>query len=166
MKNTPWLKYLILILLIIGSLIVDKYFYYKVISNPFITPFCFIALPTATLLNIAIGVLIGFEYIRSEAKKDGHWRFNWLRALILLVPTLYLIIGFTGIIYGRIIFKPIMYLYKLKLLSSGMDVLSIMRLLFGYWFITSFYKKVEVKKQVTHNSDLSSQQAILNGENK
>jgi len=154
MKKASWLKYLILILLIIGFLVLDKYIYYKAFSTLDITPISFLAFPFLTLLNIAIGVLIGLEPLFKEAKKEGRWKFNWLRALILLLPTLYLIIVFTGIIYGRIYCRPLLFLlYEHHLTNTAMDVLSIIRLLFGYWLITSFYKKSETAPQFTTENE-------------
>ena len=153
MKKASWLKYLILILLIIGFLVLDKYIYYKAFSTLDIAPISFLAFPFLTLLNIAIGVLIGLEPLFKEAKKEGRWKFNWLRALILLLPTLYLIIVFTGIIYGRIYFRPIMFIYKHQLFNTAMDILSIIRLLFGYWLVTSFYKNSETAPQITTENE-------------
>ena len=154
MKKASWLKYLILILLIIGFLVLDKYIYYKAFSTLDIAPISFLAFPFLTLLNIAIGVLIGLEPLFKEAKKEGRWKFNWLRALILLLPTLYLIIVFTGIIYGRIYCRPLLFLlYEHHLTNTAMDVLSIIRLLFGYWLITSSYKKSETAPQFTTENE-------------
>ena len=134
------LRYLLYIILIISFFVLDVYIYYKAYNSAALSLYSYIAMPITTLGNIAIGVLIGLEHFYAEAKITGRWKFDWLKALILLIPLSFLIVCLSGLIYGRIIFRPIFYLYQHHLLNYGVDILSVIRLLFGYWLITSFYK--------------------------
>lgn len=147
------LRYLLYIILIIGFFALDEYIYYKAFNSAGLSLYCYIAMPITTLGNIAIGVLIGLEHFYKEAKIAGPWKFDWLKALILLAPLSFLIVCFSSLIYGRIIFRPIFYLDQRHLLNYGVDILSVIRLLFGYWFITSFYKNNAEASQISTEND-------------
>ena len=146
MKKILWLKYLILFVLMAGLMFLDRYIDNYMAHFPLATMDAirygqkrfFIS----AIINIIIGVLLGLEYFVTETKKVGHWKFNWLRVVILSIPSLYLIISpffITGI--NRIAF----YIYQpmITIIASwanGLKFLPVIQVLFGYWFITSFSK--------------------------
>ena len=135
MKNKLWLKYLLYIIFIFILLALDRYSQFKATTHA-VTSYNFVALLVTTFVNAAIGALLALEPLSTEAKKVGRWKFNWTRAIILLVPSLYIIICYYSLYFGKIIFRPIYYLYKIDSLKTGVDVMTVFRLLFGYWFTT------------------------------
>gem|GEM_PF-3948125 len=83
----------------------------------------------------------------------GHWKFNWPRAVILIAPSLYILTGIYCFYYGRFIFGPIYNLYRTNptTMKIGVNIESVLRLLVGYWFITSFYKSGEASAKGKNN---------------
>lgn len=142
MKVKSWFKYLIYITLIlflivlrdyVGKLVSESYYrfenssaiYYAVIS---------------LILGICIGAFLGLEHLIGECGKEGRWKINLPKLILVGLPSLYVsltnIYFFSGSVFiMKIIAQPLSYLLK-----YGLDHVSLFQVIFGFVVITSFFK--------------------------
>ncbi len=140
MNIKSWFKYLIYLLLILAMvyLNISKFFsFYNKINFTYNYFHLFIN----TFSGILIGVLLGSENFYKEYKREGVWKINVPKLIVIGLPSLYL--AFTYIL----LFTRIPVLSKLVLntssylLNLGTDkYILFFQLILGYVIITSFYR--------------------------
>jgi hypothetical protein len=144
MKIKPWLKYLIYSVLIIGLVILNEYVcqkhkaaYYRM---NFSVEYLYSAI--SMLICIGIGALLGLEQLLKEIKREGSWKVNIPRLLIIGLPSLYFAFSFLimYITYHNSIIIRILIYPLFFLMHFGTYYTAIFQLIFGYVMITSFYK--------------------------
>jgi hypothetical protein len=139
MKEKSWLKYFLIIMLMIlvvfcVNYIFDRNTNIQRVINPVIISIVF---------YIIIGLLLGLEHVIQEIKKIGSWRINIAKLVLLGIPSLYFSFGvFIYFAIGK--FLPNVFTYPIaKLISSKIEFLSVFQIILGYSIISSFYKKVD-----------------------
>ncbi len=81
------------------------------------------------LLHYLLGALLGLEHLTGQFKKSGRFKFNLERFLIVGIPAFVLSIEYLELYYVRIglTYTPIFLLF--------------LRIVFGYYLVTSIYKQ-------------------------
>ncbi len=81
------------------------------------------------LLHYSLGALLGIEHLIDQFKKSGRFKFNLERFLIVGIPAFILSIDYLEFYYVRIglTYTPIFLLF--------------LRIVFGYYLVTSIYKR-------------------------
>ncbi len=140
MKVKPWLRYLIFTTVIIVMIALWGYISSIIISSYYRFESNYSYLIISLLLGISIGLLIGLEHFISEKSKEGIWKINYPKMLLVGLPSLYFSIA--GIlIYGNSQFMLTIIAYPLLwLMRFGLDHVDIFQILLGYTVITSFQK--------------------------
>lgn len=143
MKNKPWLKYLIYLLLILGLIYIDGYL--KVQENIYQEEtygLNYIYFVISIFTKISIGSLLGLEYLVDEMQKEGSWKINLPKMLFLVLPSLYFSISYFAFYFFienpfyQVITYPIFIFIK-----NDLDFVYIFQLMLGYFLITSFFKE-------------------------
>jgi hypothetical protein len=145
MKLKSWVKYLVYVILIFFLVVLRGYvgksiseLYYK-FENSSAIVYAVINL----ILGMCIGGLLGLEYLIGEFGKEGKWKVNLPKLILVGLPSLYVsltyIYFFSGSVFilKRIVY-PLTYLFK-----YGLDYVSLFQVILGYVVITSFYKCYE-----------------------
>lgn len=139
MRKNNWLFYFIYSLILVSYsificniLIFEKEQYQRLYSN-------FSLFIWSIILCIVLGLLLGLETFLSNMKKEGHWKINLPKLILLGVPSLYFSLGILILLIPitpirQILSYPILYLLKYD------DILSIFQVILGYIIITSFIK--------------------------
>lgn len=145
MKAKPWLKYLIFVisifLLIVLREYVDKLFlesYYR-----FKYPGVYFYLVISLIFGVCIGLFMGAEHLIKELKKEGTWKINLPKLIIVGLPSLYFSLSniwfaSSNQFIHKIIASPSLYLFK-----YGLGFISLFQMVLGYVVITSFFKEQE-----------------------
>ena len=90
------------------------------------------------LFPIIIGILLGLSKFINELKKEGTWKWDWVKFLAAGLPTLY-ISSFYILAYFQI--SPYLYPSKLIYIISGSEfIFNLSAMAFGYLFLTTLYK--------------------------
>lgn len=122
-----WLKYLLYIL-IICMVSFSRQYFTTLRGTTYIALFNI----GVMILNVMVGVLLGAEVLDSEFKKEGSWKVNTPKLVLVGLPSL--LIGFSSLIlFGEFAF--IGNLPQAIFANSG-----VFQLIFGYAISTSFYK--------------------------
>lgn len=142
MKRKSWLKYLIyfplIFFLIVLRQFVEKSFsasYYR-----FEYPEMFYYMVISLLLGVCIGLFLGLEHLIRELGKEGKWKINLPKLILVGLPSLYFSLSNIWILCGNQFIREIIA-YPLFRYGSG-DV-SLFQVILGYVVITSFYKNSE-----------------------
>lgn len=86
-----------------------------------------------------IGLILGLEHLFTEIEKEGKWKINLPRIILIGIPSLYFSLSmFIYYTNNQIIDYPIYVLLK-----GNSSFISVFQLILGYSFITSFYKGKE-----------------------
>ncbi len=87
----------------------------------------------------AIGLVLGWEHSIRERRKDGAWRTDWSKLLIMGLPALVFLSPYI-LVNVR---NPFMTLYSFigRTAENYWDMTRIFSLILGYIIITSFYKR-------------------------
>lgn len=145
MKRRSWLKYLIyfplIFFLIILRQFVEKSFsasYYR-----FEYPEMFYYMVISLLLGVCIGLFLGLEHLIRELGKEGTWKINLPKLILVGLPSLYFSLSNIWVLSGNqfmreIIAYPLLYLFR-----SGSGDASLIQVILGYVVITSFFKYSE-----------------------
>jgi len=90
----------------------------------------------------AIGAALGFENLLIEAKKEGTWKINFYKIVILGVPSLYFSLTYC-IYYCNIDFiRNILSYPAAYLFAKNTNIfIGMFQVILGYSIITSFYKR-------------------------
>ncbi|MGO1370099.1 hypothetical protein [Senegalia sp. (in: firmicutes)] len=143
MKNKDWKKYLFYILLIFGLLYLDSYIlrqraiYQK---ETFDVGLTYIVM--SMIVKIGVGTVLGLDYIVGEIKKSGSWKINLSKIFLMVVPTLYFSMSFFAMY--RFIENPIYKILTYPMFiffKNDSSFIIASQLMFGYLFVTSFYKQ-------------------------
>ncbi|MFZ7132368.1 MAG: hypothetical protein ACOWWR_08420 [Eubacteriales bacterium] len=134
MNTKLWIRHLTIILLIIVMIFSESYFI-KYVQNNYVGGF--IPYVIITLFNIGIGLILGLEKFIQELKKEGSWKIDLSKIILMGIPSLYFSFGFF-IAYNQyltIISYPIKILF-----NTNTYFMNIFQVILGFFIITSFYK--------------------------
>lgn len=148
MKNKTWFKYLFYFLLILGLVYLDGYIVKLQIINQRETFNIGISyFLISMIIRMIIGFMLGLEYIMHERKKDGNWTINLSKVIFMVLPSLY----FSLVLFFYFIPNPILMNILMKpalvIMRNYIKVLSTFQILFGYFFVTSFYRSKDNPNQ-------------------
>ena len=142
MENRPWIKYLVYLLLILAFVFLDSYVMkeqaiYR--HQTFNIGLAYIVV--SMIIKIAIGLLMGLEYITNEIKKEGKWKINIYKVVLIVIRSLYFsIVLFLYFIPNELLINVLMKPNFIIFLGQSQHT-SIFQILLGYFLITSFYKQ-------------------------
>lgn len=142
MKNNKWAKYFIYIVLAYALLAGGNAVYRYIDIRRGITYDSGLTQYLAALVLIfhgAIGSVLGCEHLIRERRKEGAWRADWPKLLIMGLPAWvfsspYLLVNLRN---------PFIALYQFigRTAENYWDMTRIFSLVLGYIIITSFYKR-------------------------
>lgn len=142
MKIKSWLKYLIYIILIFFLIVLREYVeklfsasYYRY-EDPAI--FCYGVI--SLLLGICIGVFLGLEHLFKEIGKEGMWKINLPKLILVGLPSLYFSLANIWMLSGSQIMQEVIAYPLLYLFRYGSGYVSLFQMILGYVVITSFFK--------------------------
>ncbi len=138
-----WVKYTIYILFMICFTFVGNISLGaipKYISRTYSIPIFWI-LATDILVYIGFGVLIGLDSFMTERTKEGKWRINISKLVIIGIPSL-IFAFFSYLVFGLSI--PMGRFASLLINGKG-TYMNLFRVLLGYTIATSFYKESAMK---------------------
>ena len=142
MKIKPWFKYLISITLII-SLIVLREYVEKLLSASYYR-FAFSEMVyyivISLLLGLCIGLFLGLEHLIRELKKEGMWKINLPKLILVGLPSLYFALSNIWLLSGNQFTREVIAYPLHYLLKYGLGYVSLFQIILGYVLITSFYK--------------------------
>jgi hypothetical protein len=144
MKVKSWLKYLIYIILFLAIACFGQNFLVdikKSVQGTENVNLLFLPVVITSIFYVVIGLLLGLESLICEIKKDGIWKINLPKLVLLGVPSLY--ISFYVFLYysNYEIISNVLALRIPVLLRSGTGIT--FQVVLGYSIITSFYRKNE-----------------------
>lgn len=151
MNKKSWLKFFIYILLVLIILKLGNSIY-KAIGVDGPDPFAYNIL--CIIIYGSIGVILGFECFLRELKKDGKWKVNIPKLILLGLPSLYF--SMSTFIYLNGVLHTVMPFLSSPIVEAArgkMDVISIFQLILGYTIITGFYK-TDIKLKSIEDKDL------------
>jgi hypothetical protein len=137
-----WLKYFVyttvLILLIILKEYVEKLFlasYYR-----YEDPAFFYYAGISLLLGVGIGLLLGLEHFIREHGKEGTWKINLPKLILVGLPSLLFSISNILFFSNNQFVREIIAYPFLSLFRHSLNYISIFRIILGYVIITSCSK--------------------------
>lgn len=141
MNIKSWLKYLFYIILIFAVIFLREYVGGLFTANykqAYRINFSLITINM--LIVVSIGILLGLEHIISETRKEGTWKINSPKIILLGLTSLYFSLT-SFLIFSNIQFVQKIIAFPLyKLLKYGSGYVPLFQLILGYVIITSFYK--------------------------
>jgi len=107
-----------------------------------------------TLFPLIIGAILSIPYNIKNFLKQGVWKFNWIRFIVLGIPTLYFVITPYLLLKQLISMKfPFMkYIMGGYFGHSTPTLNAIIGIAAGYFVLTSFEKK-SISSSVNNNSN-------------
>lgn len=84
----------------------------------------------------SIGSLLGLEQLICEIRKKGNWVFNFPKAILIVIPSLYFSLAIF-IYYSNI---PLLSVHLKGLIEERTNFINAFQIILGYSIITSFYK--------------------------
>lgn len=141
MKVKIWLKYLIYIILILAMVFLRESKPVASFFNKKDFSLNYSSVIISTLLGVGIGIVLGLEHFLNEIRKDGRWKLDFPKLLVIGIPALYLALTnlflYSSIpIFQNVIVRPSLYLF----LSFSVGYVTIFQLILGYILITSINK--------------------------
>lgn len=98
-------------------------------------------LTSFVLWNIIVftlfGMILGLDYIFKEFKKEGSWKINWSKLILLGLPSAYLTLCLLALVYNFDFIVP-QFIYNL--LMPNLFITEAIDVLLGNTIISSFYK--------------------------
>lgn len=95
---------------------------------------------SSMIIFIFIGMLLGFEKLLQEVKKEGSWRIDLPKAILLGIPSMYFAFGLF-IYVCPIEFIRRVFGYPIEFFIRGdFNFLPVFQIFFGYFAVTSFIK--------------------------
>jgi len=91
------------------------------------------------ILFIVLGLFLGAERLLLETRKDGKWKINLPKLILLGVPSLYASVGMF-LFFCPIEFIQKLYLPMMLFNANKTNFLPIFQVILGYIIITSFVK--------------------------
>ena len=143
MKRKYWIGYAIYALILLFAFIFCNYIltYLKELMNKTFQPEPSFTLTIA--VYVMLGILLGLEHLFMERKKEGKWRINLPKLLLLGIPSLTCVFP--------VIFYPLIHT-----LVSNEALLSLVQVIFGYALSSSFYKSPPKPLPVLENAQEQS----------
>jgi hypothetical protein len=142
MKIKSWLKYLIYITIIIFIIVLKEYVQ-KLFSDAYYRyelGSIFFYVVISSFLGICIGLFLGLEHLFSELGKEGTWKINLPKLIIVGLPSLYISIANIWVFGGSKFLHNIIPYPLINLLRYGSGYVSLFQMILGYVIITSFFK--------------------------
>lgn len=142
MKIKLWSKYFIYIVLIIVVVFLGQHVIESVKKYAEATFDINLYFQNALMIIFygGIGLLLGLEHLVYEMKKEGKWKINFPKLVLMGIPSLYFSLAFF-LYYSNNQFVQNILSYPITLLlNTSTSFLSVFQLIFGYSIITSFYK--------------------------
>lgn len=145
MKINTWLKYFAYTFIIIAIMCLGQYVlvYLKKLREVSFNLYVYETNLITFIFCATIGFLIGLEYFLKEKRKEGRWRINLPKLLLMGLPSLYFSL------YAFIFYAPVPFIRNIVtrsiefFISGNMTLTPIFQLLFGYVVITSLYKVLD-----------------------
>ena len=142
MKIKSWSKYFIYMCFILLMVFWGQHVF-QVIERDrvklFIFPYLYFSAMTIIFYG-SIGLILGLEHLICEIKKEGTWKINLPKIILMGLPSLYFSLAYI-IYYSNFTFMRNILEYPiLKLMENYSGFLSLFPLILGYLIITSFYK--------------------------
>ena len=109
----------------------------------FESPSMILYIVLSLLLSISIGLLMGLEHMVCERGKEGTWKVNVSKLVIVGLPSLYFSLAYLWI-YCDTTFSQSVFAYPIQyLLRYGFTYVSLFQMILGYVIITIFFKHGE-----------------------
>lgn len=142
MKIKLWSKYFIYIVLIIVVVFLGQHVIESVKKNAETTFDINLNFQNALMIIFygGIGLLLGLEHLVCEMKKEGKWKINFPKLVLMGIPSLYFSLTFFLYYSNNQFVQDILSYPIILLLNTSTSFLSVFQLIFGYSVITSFYK--------------------------
>lgn len=140
MKFKSWAMYLLYFIFIFGVVYGTQYLFTVLRSDYKI--WSYYGIRMMFLFYLCIGILLGLEHLLYETKKDGVWKINIPKLIVVAIPSLYFSLAFF-LYYNSNQFVQNILAYPAGILMRGGDYLtsvSAFQILLGYSIISSFYK--------------------------
>ncbi len=143
MKNKKWVRYFIYIFLVYTLIAWRNNVLVAIVERRSITydPQILYSIALAICFYGGIGLVLGLEHFILEMKKNGVWKVDWAKLLIMGLPTL--LLSFSVFIYGfgsGIIWKIPLHFMD-RMVVDYWDIIYLFSLILGYTIITSVYKR-------------------------
>jgi len=127
MNIKAWLKYLVYILVLSGTILVEWYVIIPFLNEGYyrqnVATYFYLA---PVVIKIGIGIILGLDHFFNERKKEGVWKINLPKMILFGLPSLYF--SFSAFVTG-------------KLLIVSATNMALFQLILGFTIITSFYKQ-------------------------
>lgn len=155
MKVKAWLKYLGYIAIIFGTVYLKGYIEYQ-FQMEYYREYKpnYVLYVTAILVMVLIGAIIGLERFLGEIKKEGKWRLNIPKLVLMVIPSLYISsIYFIAFIKNNKVYD-IFVNSIITFFKGNTSFIQVFEIALGYFLITSFYKDTsKVKEAITQEID-------------
>lgn len=153
MKNIKnWIGYIIYLLLLICYILASHQLIEQLTSQTKMTYKAYPLILGRTIIFILFGMLLGLDYIVREIKKEGKWKINLSKIILIGLPSAYIVTCYLMWLNGiSFIVTHFIFILSTADFSTAVDIL------FGYTVISSFYK-------VKEDNHIASQ--IIRGEMK
>ncbi|OHW61233.1 hypothetical protein EUAN_24130 [Andreesenia angusta] len=122
-----WLKYLLYIVAIF-ILVFSRQYFVELSGRTFNELFII----GSMVINVLLGALLGIEGLLSEVKREGSWKVNIPKLVLVVIPSLF-------IASSWFIFSLESFILDIPI-SVFTANMGIFQLILGYTFITSFHK--------------------------
>ena len=87
------------------------------------------------IFNIVFGILLGVSYLLNESSKEGVWRVEKAKLICLGIPSFLI-----SLIEFIFFYKATLYIPHM-IVEYGNIIVTLNQILFGFIFISSFYKQ-------------------------
>lgn len=140
MKKNNWLSYFLYSAILIGYITISNKMLLFLNEQRARTYDNFPYMTWSTIIFILLGALIGLEKFILEVRKEGPWKVNLPKVILLGIPSLYFTFGWT------LYYFPVKFLYQTLaypiqfFLLGNFKLLPVFQMIFGYVIVTSFIK--------------------------
>lgn len=145
MKMKSWVKYFIYIFLILVIVFRGQHVFQVIEKNreKSFNPQYYYTSTMTIIFYGTLGLILGLEHFICEIKKEGKWKFNLPKIVLMGLPSLYFSL-FYFILISNLHFLRDMLTYPIiVLLGNYSGFISVFPLILGYTLITSLYKQNE-----------------------
>ena len=157
MKGKSWLRYLVTVFLIAMIVFLRAYVELVIVMNNHVPQLgAWKYMIYGMVMCIAIGLLLGGEQLFTEIKKEGKWKINLPKIILLGLPALYL--SLADIVHMPIHLLEDVYNSPFSVIFNPWiaiasntcytEYITLIQVILGYVVITSFYKCS--KRVLTH----------------
>lgn len=144
MRKRSWGVYLVYIVIIMGfimlgnhiSAILTKIRNETYSVNPYLTMLVMI------VFYGGLGALLGIGGFIHEARKEGHWKVNLPKLIVMGIPAAYFSLSYLLYFLGNSPVGLFLSWTVSPLMRSGSNIIAVFQLILGYVLITSFTKEL------------------------